>query len=51
MWQVRDKTTFSLERLMMVEMKSSSLMLKNQQQQKQYEKCHDGIANQVVPVL
>ncbi|XP_055869443.1 uncharacterized protein LOC106072418 isoform X2 [Biomphalaria glabrata] len=47
----RDKTKLLLERLKMVEAENSSLVLENEQQRQQYEKCLDEIANQVVQAL
>ncbi|KAL8593244.1 hypothetical protein ACOMHN_009898 [Nucella lapillus] len=47
----RDKSRLLLERLKMVEGENSSLVLENEQQRQQYEKCLDQIANQVVQAL
>ncbi|XP_025082021.1 uncharacterized protein LOC112556836 isoform X3 [Pomacea canaliculata] len=47
----RDKSRLLLERLKMVEAENSSLVLENEQQRQQYEKCLDQIANQVVQAL
>ncbi|GFS18751.1 Nck-associated protein 5 [Elysia marginata] len=47
----RDKSKLLLERLKMVEAENSSLVLENEQQRQQYEKCLDQIANQVVQAL
>nr|KAG5714787.1 hypothetical protein BaRGS_000275 [Batillaria attramentaria] len=47
----RDKSRLLLERLKMVEAENSGLVLENEQQRQQYEKCLDQIANQVVQAL
>ncbi|KAL4217378.1 NCK-associated protein 5 [Mactra antiquata] len=47
----RDRYKLLLERLRMVEGENSSLVLENEQQRGQYEKCLDEIANQVVQAL
>ncbi|XP_064598006.1 uncharacterized protein LOC135464511 [Liolophura sinensis] len=47
----RDKTKLLLERLRIIETENSSLVLENEQQRQQYEKCLDEIANQVVQAL
>ncbi|XP_005109438.2 uncharacterized protein LOC101859276 [Aplysia californica] len=47
----RDKSKLLLERLKMVEAENSALVLENEQQRQQYEKCLDEIANQVVQAL
>ena len=44
----RDKSKLLLERLRMLEKENSSLVLENEQQRQQYEKCLDEIANQVL---
>ena len=43
----RDKSKLLMERLRMLEKENSSLVLENEQQRQQYEKCLDEIANQV----
>lgn len=43
----RDRYKLLLERLRMIEGENSSLVLENEQQRAQYEKCLDEIANQV----
>ncbi|XP_060571450.1 serine-rich adhesin for platelets-like isoform X3 [Ruditapes philippinarum] len=47
----RDRYKLLLERLRMIEGENSSLVLENEQQRAQYEKCLDEIANQVVQAL
>ncbi|KAK3593472.1 hypothetical protein CHS0354_036996 [Potamilus streckersoni] len=47
----RDRSKLLLERLKMLEAENSSLVLENEQQRQQYEKCLDEIANQVVQAL
>ncbi|KAL3854421.1 hypothetical protein ACJMK2_013691 [Sinanodonta woodiana] len=47
----RDRSKLLLERLRMLEAENSSLVLENEQQRQQYEKCLDEIANQVVQAL
>ncbi|KAL5005740.1 hypothetical protein ScPMuIL_016898 [Solemya velum] len=47
----RDKSKLLLERLKMLEAENSGLVLENEQQRQQYEKCLDEIANQVVQAL
>ncbi|XP_052235048.1 microtubule-associated protein futsch-like isoform X2 [Dreissena polymorpha] len=47
----QDRYRLLLERLKMVETENSSLVLENEQQRGQYEKCLDEIANQVVQAL
>ncbi|CAH1789935.1 unnamed protein product [Owenia fusiformis] len=46
-----DKSKVLLERLKQLEAENSSLVLENEQQRQQYEKCLDQIANQVVQAL
>ena len=43
----QDRYKLLLERLKMIEGENSSLVLENEQQRGQYEKCLDEIANQV----
>jgi uncharacterized heparinase superfamily protein len=43
----RDRYKLLLERLRMIDRENSSLVLENEQQRGQYEKCLDEIANQV----
>ncbi|XP_063412241.1 serine-rich adhesin for platelets-like isoform X3 [Mytilus trossulus] len=47
----QERTKLLLERLKMLEAENSSLVLENEQQRQQYEKCLDEIANQVVQAL
>ena len=47
----RDKSKLLLERLRMLEKENSSLVLENEQQRQQYEKCLDEIANQVITII
>ncbi|XP_067685563.1 serine-rich adhesin for platelets-like isoform X2 [Haliotis asinina] len=47
----QDKSKLLLQRLKMLEAENSSLVLENEQQRHQYEKCLDEIANQVVQAL
>ena len=47
----QDKSKLLLQRLKMLEAEKSSLVLEIEQQRKQYEKCLDEIANQVVQAL
>ncbi|XP_041373996.1 serine-rich adhesin for platelets-like [Gigantopelta aegis] len=47
----QDKSKLLLQRLKMLEAENSSLVLENEQQRQQYEKCLDEIANQVVQAL
>lgn len=46
-----ERSKLLLERLKMLEAENSSLVLENEQQRQQYEKCLDEIANQVVQAL
>ncbi|KAK3082761.1 hypothetical protein FSP39_004607 [Pinctada imbricata] len=46
-----DRSKLLLERLKILEAENSSLVLENEQQRQQYEKCLDEIANQVVQAL
>ena len=46
-----ERSKLLLERLKMLEAENSSLVLENEQQSQQYEKCLDEIANQVVQAL
>ncbi|OWF35483.1 uncharacterized protein LOC110442883 isoform X2 [Mizuhopecten yessoensis] len=46
-----DRTKLLLGRLKMLESENSSLVMENEQQRQQYEKCLDEIANQVVQAL
>ena len=46
-----EKSKMLLERLRMLETEKSSLVLENETQRQQYEKCLDEIANQVVQAL
>ncbi|XP_046542915.1 uncharacterized protein LOC124253232 isoform X2 [Haliotis rubra] len=47
----QDKSKLLLQRLKMLEAENSALVLENEQQRHQYEKCLDEIANQVVQAL
>lgn len=47
----QERTKLLLERLKVLEAENSSLVLENEQQRQQYEKCLDEIANQVVQAL
>ena len=46
-----DKAKLLLERLKQLEAENSALVLENETQRQQYEKCLDDIANQVVQAL
>ncbi|XP_050418591.2 uncharacterized protein LOC126831974 isoform X2 [Patella vulgata] len=46
-----DKSKLLMERLKILEAENSGLVLENEQQRQQYEKCLDEIANQVVQAL